>query len=207
MFLVFDTETTGLPSRKSYDNYFSPEQLDKYEKSRIVSIAWILCDGPKIVSKQYHVVKPSDFVIDDKSKATEIHGITQKIALEQGSPLPSILNAFYLDISRCSGIVAHNLAFDKHIILSELYRCVSKDVYNKETCEKIITKIKNSTGVCTMKKSCPHLNLLNKYGRPKYPKLDELHTHFFGEPVKNAHNAMADTEACYRCFLAIPKNW
>jgi DNA polymerase III epsilon subunit-like protein len=206
MNFVFDTETTGLPARKSYDDYYAPENLEKYDKSRIVSIAWILFSGPRIISKNYFVIRPEGFLIDDRSKATEIHGITQAIAEKQGVGMMSMLNALYLDLSRCETVIAHNLQFDKHVLLSEIHRALLKDDINKDFCQKLLTSYLARKEFCTMKRTISLVGATNKYGRPKYPKLDELHTHFFGEKVMNAHNALADTEACYRCFLAIPRH-
>ena len=39
-YLIFDTETTGLPKRKSYEDYYDFTDFDKYKSARIVSIAW-----------------------------------------------------------------------------------------------------------------------------------------------------------------------
>ena len=69
MNFVFDTETTGLPARKSYDDYYAPENLEKYDKSRIVSIAWILFSGPRIISKNYFVIRPEGFLIGRSIKS------------------------------------------------------------------------------------------------------------------------------------------
>ncbi len=79
-YLVFDTETTGLPQRQSWSKYHPITDFSKYEKARIVSIAWAIYEDLKLIKSVYHVVKPSDFVIDDTSIATKINGITQKIA-------------------------------------------------------------------------------------------------------------------------------
>ncbi len=49
--LVFDTETTGLPSRKGYDKYYPYTELIHYDKSRIISICWHLYEDKKLVSK------------------------------------------------------------------------------------------------------------------------------------------------------------
>jgi DNA polymerase III subunit alpha len=40
-------------------------------------------------------------------------------------------------------------------------------------------------------------------GRFKLPTLTELHSHLFGEPFAEAHNATADVEATTRCFLEL----
>ncbi len=37
----------------------------------------------------------------------------------------------------------------------------------------------------------------------KRPKLEELHLLLFDEDFDNAHDALADTEACMRCFFEL----
>jgi len=39
----------------------------------------------------------------------------------------------------------------------------------------------------------------------KWPKLQELHNHLFGESFEEAHNAMADIEATKKCFIELVK--
>ncbi len=206
MYLAFDTETTGLPARKSYSDYYPPEKLEKYDRSRIVSIAWILFSDSETFAKHYYVIKPNGFVIDDRSKATEIHGITQEIADKDGVDLLSVLKALYIDLSRCETLVAHNLQFDKNILLSEIHRLLQQEGSPDPTLEKLLASYLSKKEFCTMKKTINIVGALNKNGRLKYPRLDELHTHYFGTNVLNAHNALADTEACCRCFLAIPQH-
>ena len=36
MKLFFDIETTGFPEQISYDEWFTPEEVDKYKNSRII---------------------------------------------------------------------------------------------------------------------------------------------------------------------------
>ena len=38
--IVFDTETTGLPITKGFNNYYSYKELEKYNSSRLLSICW-----------------------------------------------------------------------------------------------------------------------------------------------------------------------
>ena len=58
MYLIFDTETTGLPHNKT-----APvEDLDNWP--RLVQIAWQLHDhSGKLLSTGNHIVKPEGFTI------------------------------------------------------------------------------------------------------------------------------------------------
>ena len=84
MYLVFDTETTGLPL-----NYKAP-LTDFNNWPRMVQIAWQIHDvkGELIEVKNY-IVKPEGYTIPYNSE--KIHGISTKRALETGLPLREVL--------------------------------------------------------------------------------------------------------------------
>ena len=66
---VFDTETTGLPDRNKHSStkYYPPEELNHYDSSRIVSIAWMIFNKMgEVKYSRYAVIKPDDFVSSDK---------------------------------------------------------------------------------------------------------------------------------------------
>src|SRR5437870_4054725 len=87
MFLIFDTETTGLPR-----NYNAPvSDLDNWP--RVVQIAWQLhaADG-KLIGHGSHIVKPVGFNIP--FNAAQIHGITTERALAEGRDLAETLSEF-----------------------------------------------------------------------------------------------------------------
>jgi len=201
-YLVFDTETTGLPARKSYDDYFDPTDLEKYDNSRLVSIAWVVYDGQVLINKRYYVIKPEGFSINPRDKSTQIHGITQEIAEKEGRFVRHVLNEFYSDLLRVNQIVAHNLEFDRHIVLSELHRLTQTEKSSESPqCKKCYDLLSRIQKFCTMKCGKNVTCIPSKYGNDyKYPKLNELHMHLFSVPVLNAHHALADVEACNNCF-------
>ena len=69
MYLIFDTETTGLPK-----DYNAPHtNLDNWP--RLVQIAWQLHDNHgKLINAQNLIVKPEGFTIP--FNAEKIHGIS-----------------------------------------------------------------------------------------------------------------------------------
>ena len=124
MYLIFDTETTGLPHNKS-----APiEDLDNWP--RLVQIAWQLHDERgKLVSTGNQIVRPDGFTIP--FNAEKIHGISTARALEVGEDLKEVLDKFTSDVNRSKVLIGHNIEFDNKIIgaeyLSDSGRRISRD--------------------------------------------------------------------------------
>jgi DNA polymerase-3 subunit alpha len=188
MYFIFDTETTGLPifNKTGFYRFPSYKHLNKYNPSRVVSISWILANERREKVKQaYHIIRPLDFIIDNESKAVEIHGITSEIAEEKGVPWHTMYDEFIEDLSKCHTIVAHNIQFDVSIMLSEMHR------YNKQTG---IETFMDKQRLCTMKMG------KNTMKQAKSPKLSELYEFLYEEPMTNAHDASYDTLYCFKCL-------
>ena len=194
-YCVCDVETTGLPQRVSYDNYYPYTDFDKYTKSRIVSIAWAVYEGHVKITHQYFIIKPSDFQINDRSKATEINKITSDIANSHGVDLKKVFDQFYKDLHSVDTFVAHNLKFDKNIVLAEAAHIGHTD---------LIAKINIMSEFCTMKNAQDILQIKSKYGRGfKYPSLMETYKFFFDREFPNPHDASSDVNACLACYQQI----
>lgn len=185
--LFFDTETTGIPPKNSV-----PENYEKYEKCRIVSIAWVLRDKKTIYSQKYSVVDPG---IPDKEIGAEfIHGINREIIDKFGTPVEEVIHDFISDVKKADIIIAHNITFDKNVILSELYRMgspIEADVF------------KNHKNLCTMLSTVNLVKKLNKWGKNKWPRLEELYVFLFGKNFENAHHALGDIDALSRCYYEL----
>ena len=188
--LVFDTETTGLPTR--YTPYTC---RTSYKGARLVSICWQIFNNKKMIKTQYHIIKPQEFVIPQVT--IDIHGITNLKAHNEGRLVKDVLMDMYKDIrvypTEDLLMVAHNISFDKNILLSEIHRC------NIPEMETYINKLDT---YCTKNKGVNITNIKRKDGRLKYPKLIELYNFLFpeGEPF-NQHNAIDDTTACAKCYF------
>jgi len=115
MYLVFDTETTGLPL-----NYKAP-LTDFNNWPRMVQIAWQIHDikGELIEVKNY-IVKPEGYTIPYNSE--KIHGISTKRALDTGLPLKDVLLSFMDALKKAKYIVGHNISFDNSIVGCEFLR-------------------------------------------------------------------------------------
>ena len=186
MYLIFDTETTGLPR-----NWNAPIS-DTDNWPRCVQIAWQLHDdmGRLVESKDY-LIQPEGYNIP--FDAERIHGISTELAEEQGVDLSFVLRDFNRALSLCKFVVGQNLGFDLNIMGCELHR---KAVDSKlaqlpvlDTCTEITATLCQLPG--------------GRGGKFKLPTLTELHFHLFGQKFEEAHNATADVEATTRCFFEL----
>jgi len=186
MFIIFDTETTGLPI-----NYNAP--LSNFDNwPRLVQLAWQLHDelGNLLEVKNF-IVKPEGFSIP--FNAEKIHGISTERAQKQGMPLEHVIKEFLSDLEKAKYSVGHNIEFDINIVGCEMLRL---GLNEKLLTEKLSIDTKNeSTDFCAIPGG--------KGGKFKWPTLTELHEKLFGEVFGEAHNASADVEATTRCFLEL----
>ncbi len=185
-YLIFDTETTGLPVDwkapiSNFDN-----------RPRLVQIAWYHCDNSgNILTDSNYIVKPQGFTIPEDS--TEVHGISTEMAKNEGVNLKTVLVDFSKAISQSSFLVAHNMNFDEKIVGAEFLRA------NVDNQLPIIPKI------CTMEMSTDYCKLPGKYGNYKWPSLSELHYKLFDKHLDEAHDAAVDVKACVNCFFELKK--
>src|SRR5688572_14498659 len=102
MYLIFDTETTGLPRNKT-----APiTDLDNWP--RLVQLAWQLHDNKgKLISQHNYIIKPEGF--DIPYKAEQVHGISTKRALAEGHDMQTVLTTFADDLEKTGQLVGHNI--------------------------------------------------------------------------------------------------
>jgi DNA polymerase III subunit alpha len=188
MYLIFDTETTGLPHNKT------APITDLNNWPRLVQLAWQLHDASgKLLSRNNFIVKPNGF--DIPFKAEQIHGISTKRAQEEGIELNTVLEHFVSDLSRTSLLVGHNIEFDINIIGAEFIR-------SKSDPDKLISLAKTDTAeVSTEFCKLPG----GPGGKLKTPRLVELHQKLFGKDFGDAHDAAYDVAATARCFFGLIK--
>ena len=184
MFLIFDTETTGLPI-----NYNAP-LTDFNNWPRMVQIAWQIHDEKgRFVKAENHIVKPEGFIIP--IKVSKVHGITQEHAMNVGENLNDVLDIFLKDVNDNKYIVGHNVKFDMNIMGSEFLR--AKGFNPLEDKEFIDSCTEKTANFCK----------ISMGSRYKKPKLEEIHKILFNEGFDMAHNASADVEATARVFLEL----
>jgi DNA polymerase III subunit alpha len=185
MFLIFDTETTGLP------NNFKAPLTDFNNWPRMVQIAWQIHDEKgQLIEAQNYIVKPEGYEIP--FQAVKVHGISTERALRDGNDLVWVLNKFNEALEKTEYVIGHNIEFDLNIAGCEFLR---KDIRtNLLQLESIDTK-NESTDFCAIPGG--------RGGGYKWPNLSELHIKLFGKKFDEAHNASADVIATARCFLEL----
>ena len=186
MYLIFDTETTGLPKR------WNAPITDIDNWPRCVQIAWQLHDQwGKVIESRDYLIKPDGF--DIPYDAERIHGISTALAEEQGEDLIFVLKEFNEALHKSTFVVGQNVGFDVNIMGCEFYR----------------NEVESSMAAMPVLDTCTEVtaNLcqipIGSKGKFKFPTLTELHKYLFGEGFGEAHNATADVEATTRCFLEL----
>jgi DNA polymerase III subunit alpha len=185
-FLIFDTETTGLPRS------WNAPVTDTDNWPRAVQIAWQLHDElGRLVEARDFLIRPDGFDIPYDSE--KVHGISTGLAMAEGADLAEVLALFNDALSRADFIVGQNLGFDVNIMGCELHRMgVQSELLNKtvlDTCTEVTASLLQLPG--------------GRGGKFKLPTLTELHDYLFSTPFAEAHNATADVEATTRCFFEL----
>ncbi|SDB64778.1 DNA polymerase III, alpha subunit [Flavobacteriaceae bacterium MAR_2010_188] len=186
MYLIFDTETTGLPKR------WDAPYTDTDNWPRCVQIAWQLHDSMgNCIEHQDYLIKPDGYNIP--YDAEKIHGISTELAEEKGIPLQEALAKFNEALEKTKFVVGQNVGFDLNIMGAEFVR------------EKMDNQLQELPVLDTCTESTAQLCEIpgGRGGKFKLPTLTELHEFLFNEPFAEAHNATADVEATTRCFLEL----
>ena len=186
MYLIFDTETTGLPK-----NWKAPI-TDTDNWPRCVQIAWQLHDEMgELIEDQNYLIKPENFEIPYESQ--KIHGISTELAFEDGKPLDEVLEKFNSSLKNSSFVIGHNINFDINVIGCEFYRTGIENIL--PSIKLLDTCTEDTALLCELPGG--------RGGKYKLPTLIELHEFLFDASFKEAHNATADVEATARCFLEL----
>ncbi len=186
MFLIFDTETTGLPK-----NWNAPlADLDNWP--RCIQIAWQLHDKDgKCISNENFLIFPKGFSIP--FDAEKIHGISTDLAKKDGKQIEKVLSIFRETLSKASFVCGHNISFDLNILGAEFLRSEGKNPL--EGYEIIDTCTEETANLCKLSGG--------RGGKYKFPTLSELYFNVFGNEFLEAHNASSDVEATTRCLLEL----
>lgn len=186
MYLIFDTETTGLP--KSWNAPIT----DTDNWPRAIQIAWQLHDSfGTLIDRNDFLIRPDGFNIP--YDAERIHGISTDLAIDQGIDLEEGALLFMEVLNKTKFIVGQNVGFDINIMGCEFHRIGMTTKLTElpilDTCTEHTAKLCQIPG--------------GRGGKYKLPTLTELHQHLFGSGFGEAHNATADVEATTRCFLEL----
>lgn len=190
--LIYDTETTGLPVWK--------EPSESPAQPHLVQLgAQLVClDSRKVLQQLDLIIKPEGWTIPQE--VSELHGITQEMALDLGVSESIALEAFY-ELWQCARVrIGHNESFDARIIRIGTKRYFD-DAYQdewKEGAAECTQKI--CTPICAL----PPTDKMKAARRfhHKSPNLTEAYQHFFGHPFEGAHSAISDVIACRDVYFA-----
>ncbi len=186
MFLIFDTETTGLPEKN-----IPFTQVEAWP--RAVQIAWQLHDeSGKLIEHASYLIKPDGFNIP--FEARQKHGISTELAMAEGKDLAEVLDIFQRVVEKATYLSGHNLAFDIDVLSAELIR-LNRSYETLRAKPVIDTMTEATAAFCQLPGG--------KGGKFKYPRLEELYQCLFNESFRHAHNASADVEASARSLFEL----
>jgi DNA polymerase-3 subunit epsilon len=180
--LFYDTETSGFPTREDWKHPSQPH---------CIQLGWVLSTSEEIFSQGNILIKPTMKNWSMSSGAEAVHGISKAEVMRDGVDARSAVEMFSALAKKSSLRVAHNTKFDQKIITILFRRAgVSTNEFWKGT-------------YCTMLSTVDICNIPGKWGKPKWPKLQELHNFLFGVGFEDGHDALADTQAMRRCYYEL----
>jgi len=193
-FLTFDTETTGLPR----DRYGKINDSSNWPY--ILQLSWILYDNEtNRVFKSNDIIKIDD-TVEISQESINVHGITRKKSIEEGISIKSAISKFQKAMSDAHVIIAHNIEFDKKLMMAECARNKMRhEFYNSKG---YYCTMKNSVNLCKIEATSQKTG--EKYFR--YPRLSYLHEFLFDTFPKGTHDALVDILICFRCYYKMVYN-
>ena len=189
--LILDTETTGLPDYKN-TLMKTPKWYTVYPD--IVQLSWFMYD-----SKTLQQIDMQDFIIDIgcdiPEESTKIHGITTQIMRTQGVKFSDVIPILIDSLKKADVLVCHNLEFDKKMVVSNMMKHGCINIFDVLRLQEFCT-MKNSIDICCIKRRNMKTGMIGN----KYPRLNELHKHYFGYIPNGLHNSMVDVLCTLRCY-------
>ena len=181
-YIALDTETTGLPSKRTKD--FT--QLAVFDSCRVVSVAVVLYDEHDQESTNFHhLIKPEGYT-EMPEGAFNVHKISFEKADTEGKPFSEIWKKIEALFAARPNLVGHNVSFDTTALLSEAFR----RGLNTE-CAKGFKE------VCTQK-------LAKKIYQKTY-RLGALYKDLVGKELEGWHGALADTRAAAEVYAIMKR--
>lgn len=192
--IILDTETTGIPEKNRFGEYFSYKDIQKYDNSRVIQLSY------QCVDINFNKVYDRNYLIKgvDEIKNSDIHGISLEHLNRKGNNIKDIIGNIFSDLKNCQVIICHNLAFDMIVLKSELFR----NGYSE--CIDILNEKKL---ICSMRKLKDVVGIKNEYGKNKLPKLKEVYNLAFGtQSFEGEHDAACDVEALRTSLFKLKKD-
>ena len=188
MYLIFDTETTGLV------NWGIEPGLSR---TRIMQLGALLLtpDFDEIASFCSLIQLPEGTEVSQG--AFEAHGISLAMCQQFGIPIESALSIFDEFAKLADYMVAFNLKFDTYLLSTEMLLS-GRPLYNIAN---------GSQGICAMLASTKPCGLTQtSSSKPKWPKLQEAVRILLKEEMQNAHSALVDCRYTGRILQFLLQN-
>lgn len=193
-YLVFDIETTGLPINR----HAPPDDFKNWPY--VIQIAWLLFDDEhKLIEySNFYLKQPVVIPVD----ATNIHGITTAMMLEQGIEPSNVYANFKKVIDNTEYLISHNIDFDIPIMHCDFLR------------NGMQWDFPNNRMFCTMKTGTKFCKIPQRNGKYKWPTLTELYQKCFypghsmriypdATSTSNVHSANIDAAMTAQCFFKL----
>ena len=195
--IVFiDTETSGF--WKAPTGNF---KKDPWIVELGIVLAEVFEDGTVIeIAFAHNIIQSNGRYINPHAAA--VHGINEARSMSSGRPEKEVMYEASLLINQADVLCCHNTDFDYKFVYDAMVR-------NK--LESAVSHISFIPHICTMKATIDLCQLPFKSAKSprgkgqqwKWPKLEELHHHLFGELFEGAHSAIVDIRATIRCFTEL----
>ena len=234
--LAFDTETSGLPPKLG-ENWTQKDILEKQLQTNanswtielldtwasIIQLGYILYDTEnteniKIFDKYISI--PDNIDIDADS--LKIHNISrEKIYSSNNSVSISMaIQEFIQDAEQADIIIAHNVKFDRLMIISELMKLTPLNKRDENASvkmmldnKKFVCTMDETTTICKIPLKINYIDKLtnkpNSFIKNKAPKLLEAHNYLFehNNILKDKlHNAINDAIVCLKIYCKYKYN-
>ena len=183
-YLLFDTETSGLP------NFRAP--ADDPSQPRLASICMIRTsmNAADTLEMREHLIKPDGWKMDPQAAA--VNGLTDELLEAEGVPVKEALDYYEEQIRAGYVVVAYHAQFDCKVMRGEFRRAGRDDLFDR------------TRNICAMR-STNGLDVKKASGKGGFPKLSDTYRRLFGEEIPGAHGSYADTIALQRVFVELLK--
>lgn len=192
-YLYVDCETNGLPF-----NYKAPfTNVSNWPHT--VQITFQFKEDGILIKHSNNIIKPRSSMVWCEETAKKFHGISREIAERDGRNILDVLTELRECISQADVVIAHNINFDKTILLVEAHRLyLEKRV--AEPGDKWLWS-SSVASLCTMEKTTNIVKMPPfKNGKYKWPRLEELHNFLFQTNFdKPLHDSNNDVECLVKC--------